>query len=122
MYSRAVYRSELVPQAQCLLVLMPRGLVPTLQYDSKPLYKSTIILEFLEDAQPEHGPKLPANPQSRAEAPTRRAGIGGGSGWLPLRKEEASKNLQSSNIDLVPCETEADHFACAVRTTPLVAS
>lgn len=43
---------------QSLLSLNPRGLVPTLQYDNKPLYESTVICEFLEEAYPEHGPKL----------------------------------------------------------------
>ncbi len=41
-----------------LLSLNPRGLVPTLQYDNKPLYESNVICEFLEDAYPEYGPKL----------------------------------------------------------------
>jgi glutathione S-transferase len=41
-----------------LLTLNPRGLVPTLQYQDKPLYESTVICEFLEEAYPAHGPKL----------------------------------------------------------------
>ncbi|KAF2774092.1 glutathione transferase omega-1 [Teratosphaeria nubilosa] len=45
-------------KSQRLLKLNPRGLVPTLQYDGKPLYESVVILEFLEDAYPDHGPKL----------------------------------------------------------------
>ncbi|KAK3061155.1 hypothetical protein LTS18_006893 [Coniosporium uncinatum] len=50
-----------------LLKLNPRGLVPTLQYDNKPLYESTVICEFLEDAYPEHTPHLlPQDPYSRA--------------------------------------------------------
>lgn len=53
---------------ESLLELNPRGLVPTLQYDNKPLYESTVILEFLEDAYPEHGSRLlPADPYSRAQ-------------------------------------------------------
>lgn len=35
-----------------LLALNPRGLVPTLEYNAQPLYESTVILEFLEDAYP----------------------------------------------------------------------
>ena len=50
-----------------LLDLNPRGLVPTLQYDNKPLYESTVICEFLEDAYPNHGLKLlPDDPYIRA--------------------------------------------------------
>jgi len=41
-----------------LLSLNPRGLVPTLQYDNKPLYESTVICQFLEEAYPEHGVSL----------------------------------------------------------------
>lgn len=37
---------------QSLLKLNPRGLVPTLEYDGKPLYESTVVAEFLEDAYP----------------------------------------------------------------------
>ncbi|KAI5361317.1 Putative glutathione S-transferase, Thioredoxin-like superfamily, glutathione Transferase family [Septoria linicola] len=52
---------------QSLLTLNPRGLVPTLQYDSKPLFESTVICEFLEDAYPNHGPHLlPQDPYERA--------------------------------------------------------
>ena len=51
-----------------LLDLNPRGLVPTLQYDNKPLYESTVVCEFLEDAYPNHGPKLlPSDPYIRAK-------------------------------------------------------
>lgn len=54
---------------ESLLELNARGLVPPLQYDNKPLYESSVILEFLEDTYPEHGPKLlPADPYSRARA------------------------------------------------------
>jgi glutathione S-transferase len=50
-----------------LLDLNPRGLVPTLQYDNKPLFESTVILEFLEDAYPDHAPHLlPTDPYDRA--------------------------------------------------------
>ncbi|KAL2041601.1 hypothetical protein N7G274_005385 [Stereocaulon virgatum] len=41
-----------------LLNLNPRGLVPTLQYEDKPLYESTVVCKFLEDAYPNHGLKL----------------------------------------------------------------
>jgi len=52
---------------ESLLKLNPRGLVPTLQYDNKPLYESTVIGEFLEEAYPEHGPRLmPEDPFLRA--------------------------------------------------------
>src|SRR5436853_7222759 len=33
-----------------LLDLNPRGLVPMLQYHNKPLYESTVLCEFLEEA------------------------------------------------------------------------
>jgi glutathione S-transferase len=50
-----------------LLDLNPRGLVPTLQYDNKPLYESTVLVEFLEEAFPDHTPHLqPADPYQRA--------------------------------------------------------
>lgn len=52
---------------QSLLSLNTRGLVPTLQYDNKPLYESTVICEFLEDAYPDHEPKLlPQDPYVKA--------------------------------------------------------
>ena len=52
---------------ESLLSLNPRGLVPTLEYEGKPLYESTVICEFLEDAYPDHGIKLlPSNPFMRA--------------------------------------------------------
>lgn len=47
--------------------LNPRGLVPTLQYQGKPLYESTVLCEFLEEAYPDHTPKLlPDDPYIRA--------------------------------------------------------
>jgi glutathione S-transferase len=52
---------------ESLLKLNPRGLVPTLQYDNKPLYESTVICEFLDEAYPDHKPKLlPEDPYERA--------------------------------------------------------
>ncbi|GAB7353884.1 hypothetical protein MBLNU459_g4239t1 [Dothideomycetes sp. NU459] len=52
---------------ESLLKLNPRGLVPTLQYDNKPLFESTVICEFLEEAYPDHGPRLlPQDPYERA--------------------------------------------------------
>ena len=52
---------------ESLLSLNPRGLVPTLQYENKPLYESTVICEFLEDAYPNHGEKLlPSDPYLKA--------------------------------------------------------
>lgn len=54
---------------ESLLKLNPRGLVPTLQYDNKPLFESTVICEFLEDAYPDHKPHLlPKDPYDRARA------------------------------------------------------
>ncbi|KAF2175577.1 glutathione transferase omega-1 [Zopfia rhizophila CBS 207.26] len=50
-----------------LLDLNPRGLVPTLKYDNKPLYESTVVCEFLEEAYPRHNPHLlPEDPYDRA--------------------------------------------------------
>jgi len=51
---------------QSLLDLNPRGLVPTLQYQNKPLYESTVICEFLEEAYPETKTLLPSDPYQRA--------------------------------------------------------
>ncbi|KAB8228749.1 uncharacterized protein BDW43DRAFT_290375 [Aspergillus alliaceus] len=60
---------------QSLLSLNPRGLVPTLScpvkdgntQTAKPLYESTVILEYLEEAYPDHSPRLlPADPYGRA--------------------------------------------------------
>lgn len=62
---------------QSLLSLNPRGLVPTLSCPepkdpsspAKPLYESTVILEYLEDAYPDHKPRfLPDDPYQRARA------------------------------------------------------
>ena len=42
-----------------LLALNPRGLVPTLEApNGKPLYESSVICEFLDEAYPGHGPRL----------------------------------------------------------------
>ena len=41
-----------------LLKLNPRGLVPTLEFEGKPLYESTVIGEFLEEQYPDHDSKL----------------------------------------------------------------
>lgn len=50
-----------------MLQLNPRGLVPTLQYNNKPLFESTVICEFLDDAYPQHEPRLlPQDPYDRA--------------------------------------------------------
>ncbi|OCL03326.1 putative glutathione-S-transferase theta, GST [Glonium stellatum] len=52
---------------QSLLELNPRGLVPTLQHNNKPLYESTVLCEFLEEAYPDHPPHLqPSDPYERA--------------------------------------------------------
>lgn len=60
-----------------LLALNPRGLVPTLSCPdlldptapAKPLYESTVILEYLEDGYPAHPPRLlPDHPYQRAQA------------------------------------------------------
>jgi glutathione S-transferase len=47
------------------LELNPRGLVPTLVHDAKPICESQVILEYLEDAFVEH-PLRPADPVERA--------------------------------------------------------
>lgn len=49
-----------------LLKLNPRGLVPTLEYDNKPLYESTVVCEFLEDAYPDTKSLLPHDPYQKA--------------------------------------------------------
>ncbi|KAB2575300.1 Glutathione s-transferase [Lasiodiplodia theobromae] len=51
-----------------LLKLNPRGLVPTLEYDGKPLYESTVVVDFLEEAYPDHGsvPLYPKDPYEKA--------------------------------------------------------
>ena len=43
---------------ESLMKLNPRGLVPTLEYKGKPLYESTVVVGFLEDAYPEYKPRL----------------------------------------------------------------
>lgn len=54
---------------QSLLDLNPRGLVPTLQYDHKPLYESVVLCEFLEEAFSNHTPHLqPEDPFTRARS------------------------------------------------------
>ena len=53
---------------ESLLRLNPRGLVPTLEYEEKPLYESTVICEFLEDAYRDHGSSLrPDDPYNVAK-------------------------------------------------------
>ena len=50
---------------QKYLKLNPRGMVPTLVHDGKPIIKSTLICEYLDDAFPE--PRLkPADPELQA--------------------------------------------------------
>lgn len=52
---------------ESLLKLNPRGLVPTLEYQNKPLYESNVVLEFLEEAYPDNSPSLlPSDLYSRA--------------------------------------------------------
>lgn len=53
---------------ESLLKLNPRGLVPTLEYDGKPLYESTVVVDFLEEAYPDHGsvPLYPKDPYEKA--------------------------------------------------------
>ncbi|KAL1858415.1 hypothetical protein Plec18170_002613 [Paecilomyces lecythidis] len=58
---------------QSLLTLNPRGLVPTLSVEvngtSKALYESSVLLEYLEEAYPNHAPRLlPTDPYERARA------------------------------------------------------
>jgi glutathione S-transferase len=49
-----------------LLDLNPRGLVPTLRWHDKPLYESTVLVQFLEEAYPQHSPHLmPEDPYER---------------------------------------------------------
>ena len=47
------------------LALNPKGVVPTLVDGGSPVIESTLILEYLEDAYPEH-PLRPADPHERA--------------------------------------------------------
>ncbi|KAJ5272802.1 hypothetical protein N7478_007927 [Penicillium angulare] len=56
-----------------LLSLNPKGLIPTLpcptQQGHKPLYESTVVLEYLEEANPDNQPHLlPQDPYERARA------------------------------------------------------
>lgn len=52
-----------------LIDLNPRGLVPTLEYEHKPLFESNVIVEFLEDAYPDHRPQLlPRDPYEKARS------------------------------------------------------
>ena len=53
---------------ESLLQLNPRGLVPTLEFENKPLFESNVVCEFLEEQYPDHGSKLlPADPFQRAK-------------------------------------------------------
>ena len=52
---------------ESLLKINPRGLVPTLEYEGKPLYESSVVLEFLEDVYANSGTRL------RSEDPYERA-------------------------------------------------
>lgn len=52
-----------------LMDLNPRGLVPSMEYKGKPLYESTVLVEFLEEAFPHHSPHLlPSDPYEKARA------------------------------------------------------
>jgi glutathione S-transferase len=54
---------------ESLLRINPRGLVPTLEFDGKPLYESNVVLEFLEDEYPDSGISLrPKDAYERAKA------------------------------------------------------
>lgn len=47
----------------------PRGLVPTLEVaPGRALYESNVLLEYLEDAYPEHRPLRPVDPFARARS------------------------------------------------------
>ena len=49
--------------------LNPKGLVPALTYQGKPLHDSHVILEFLEDAYPQYEPHMiPTDPYQAAQA------------------------------------------------------
>ncbi|KAI0079304.1 glutathione S-transferase C-terminal-like protein [Panus rudis PR-1116 ss-1] len=49
------------------LDINPKGLVPAIEYQGKALYESLILVEFLEDAYPDHIPHLlPKDPYTRA--------------------------------------------------------
>ena len=64
----SIRRGQPVPQTRKPSQNEPRGLVPTLKYDDKPVYESKVVFEFLEDAYPDHGRKLlPSDPYSRAK-------------------------------------------------------
>ncbi|KAL1620207.1 hypothetical protein SLS56_009753 [Neofusicoccum ribis] len=50
-----------------LLALNPRGLVPTLEHAGRPLYESTVVADFLDDAYPDHGRAIhPRDPYEKA--------------------------------------------------------
>lgn len=52
---------------ESFLKLNPRGLVPTIEFKGKPLYESTVLAEFLEDAYPERAPHVvPKDPYEKA--------------------------------------------------------
>lgn len=56
---------------ESLMRLNPRGLVPTLEYQGKPLYESTVIVGFLEDVY--HGAEY--SPRLVLEDPYERARV-----------------------------------------------
>ena len=53
------------------LKVNPRGLVPVLVHDGDPIYESTIILEYLEDAFPQ-APLRPTDAKARARISAHR--------------------------------------------------
>lgn len=44
----------------------PRGLVPTIEYNGKALYESSVICEFIEDAYPDYPKLLPEDAYDKA--------------------------------------------------------
>jgi len=52
-----------------LLALNPKGLIPAITHQGRPLHDSQVILEFLEDVYPQYEPRLrPIDPYKAAQA------------------------------------------------------
>ncbi|KAI0050793.1 glutathione-S-transferase [Auriscalpium vulgare] len=83
------------------LDINPKGLVPAIEYEGKPLYESLILCEFLEDAFPQSTPHvLPADPFARAHA--------------RLWTDHISKNVVASFFRLLQAQ-ESDKRSAALE-------
>ncbi len=50
------------------LKVSPRGLVPSIIHHGKPIYESSVCIEYVDEAWPDNNPLLPKDPYERAQA------------------------------------------------------